>query len=84
MMAGYIISYVDDLRAIGCSIEAAWKISRWVASRLQYLWIQDAGCKRRIDNLPWSGGMFDTQAGKITKMATQPKWDKAKGMVTWF
>ena len=79
--AGDLISYVDDLRAIGFSLEEAWRIARWVASKLQYLGIQDASRKRRIDNGPWAGGVYRTTNGNISKSVTQPKWDKARGIV---
>ena len=79
--AGDIISYVDDLRAIGFSLEQAWKIARWVASKLQYLGIQDASCKHCIDNGPWAGRVYQTKNGNVSKSVTQPKWEKAQGIV---
>ena len=33
-IAGDLIGYVDDLRALGFSLEEAWKIARQVMSRL--------------------------------------------------
>ena len=48
-IAGDLIAYVDDLRAIGFSLEHAWRIARWVASKLEFLGIQDAVRKRRIE-----------------------------------
>jgi hypothetical protein len=41
-IAGDIKTFVDDLRASGIDEETAWKIARQVASRLQYVGIQDA------------------------------------------
>ena len=38
-IAGDVISYIDDLWAIGHSTEEAWRIARQVASRLQHLGI---------------------------------------------
>ena len=51
------------------------------ASKLEYLGIQDTPRKRRLDNGPWTGGLFDTKEDKITKTktVTQEKWIKAKG-----
>jgi hypothetical protein len=46
-IAGDIVGFVDDLRASGYSMEYAWGVARQVASRLQYLGIQDAPRKRR-------------------------------------
>ena len=54
-IAGDIIADVDDLRAIGFSMEQAWLIARRVGSYLQYLGIQDAARKRRLDEGPWAG-----------------------------
>ena len=55
-IAGDVITYVDDLRAIGQSTEEALRISRQVASRLQHLGIQDVPRKRRIAEGPCAGG----------------------------
>ena len=77
-MAGDIKAYVDDLRAIGCSLEHAWKIARAIASRLQYLGVQDAPRKRRCDNGPWAGTIFHTDNKSVQKTVEQKKWDKAK------
>jgi hypothetical protein len=42
-----LLSFVDNLRASGSSVEEAWQVAHQVASRLQYLGIQDAPRKRR-------------------------------------
>ena len=80
-IAGEILAYVDDLRAIGYSWEEAWRIARQVASRFQMLGVQDAARKRRLANGPWAGGMFSTEHGKITKTVTSVKWLKGKQML---
>jgi len=77
-IAGDIKAYVDDLRAIGWSLEHAWKIARQIASRLQYLGIQDAARKRRIDNGPWAGCIYLSSESKIQKTVTKEKWTKGK------
>ena len=51
-IAGELIAYIDDLRAIGFSLEHAWLIARRVGSYLQFLGIQDAARKRRLDEGP--------------------------------
>ena len=79
--AGDLLGYVDDLRAIGCTTEQAWAIARRVASRLQYLGIQDAPRKRRVDNGPWAGTIFTCTCESVGKSVTQAKWDKAKGYI---
>jgi hypothetical protein len=83
-IAGDIIGFVDDLRASGHSMEAAWAVARQIASRLQYLGIQDAPRKRRPPSQSpgaWAGAVFSTKDGKVTKSVTQEKWDKAKSNV---
>jgi hypothetical protein len=70
---------VDDLRSSGRAKAESWQISRQVASRLQYLGIQDAPMKRRppVRNPgAWAGATFSTSEGKITQTVSQAKWDK--------
>jgi hypothetical protein len=80
-LAGDLIAFVDDLRISGYSEEHAWAIARLVASRLQYLGIQDAPRKRRVDGGAWAGAIMNTAGGRITKTVSQEKWDKAKGYI---
>ena len=72
-IAGDLVAFIDDLRAIGYSLEQAWRIARWIASKLEFLGIQYPPRKRRLDNGPWAGGLFDTIKGKITKTVTIAK-----------
>ena len=80
-ISGDLVAYVDDLRAIGFSLEAAWAIAQRIASRIQYLGVQDAPRKRRIDNGPWAGGIYSTSGDIVTKTVTQQKWDKGKRII---
>jgi hypothetical protein len=83
-IAGDVITFVDDLRASGYSSENAWQVARQVASRLQYLGIQDAPRKRRPSTQKpgaWAGCVFEISPDKIGKTVTQEKWDKAKAIV---
>ena len=80
-IAGELIAYIDDLRSIGFSLEQAWLIARWVGSYLQYLGIQDAARKRRLDEGPWSGGLYSTANNKVTKTVTEAKWLKGKTLI---
>lgn len=58
------------------------QFARVVASRLQYLGMQDAPRKRRIDERgPWAGTIYSTKDQQISKTVSQAKWDKAKGYV---
>ena len=52
-----------------------------MASRLQYLGIQDDGRKRRITTGPWAGGIYCTNNGKITKTVTKEKWTKGRKLL---
>jgi len=80
-IAGDLKAYVDDLRAIGWSHEHAWQIARHIASRLQYLGIQDAARKRRIDNGPWAGSVFISSVDKVQRTVSQSKWDKGRDYI---
>ena len=81
LIAGDIRAYVDDLRTVGWSLEHAWKIARAVASRLQYLGIQDAPRKRRIDEGPWAGTVFTATEEEVSTTVTSVKWLKGRSYV---
>ena len=78
LLAGDLRVYIKNLRAIGYSLEQAWLLARQIASRLQYLGIQDAPRKRRIDEGPWAGTVYQTTPTKVVLTVTQEKWDKGK------
>ena len=80
-IAGEVKAYVDDLRTIGRTLEHAWAIARLVASRLQYLGIQDAPRKRRVDNGPWAGTVYRSSISKIQTTVTQLKWQKGRNYI---
>jgi len=80
-LAGEIKAYVDDLRALGWSLEHAWRIAHLIASRLQFLGIQDAARKRRIDQGPWAGAIYLANANSIQKTVTKEKWQKARNYI---
>jgi hypothetical protein len=44
-ISGDVVTFVDDLRASGNSVEHSWQVSHQSGSRLQYLGIQDAHVK---------------------------------------
>jgi hypothetical protein len=69
-MAGDLITFVDDLRITGFSVEQSWQIARLISYRLQYLGIQDASRKRRpLTRSPgaWAGAIFEASLDHITK-----------------
>jgi hypothetical protein len=83
-IAAEVITFVDDLRASGYDSESTWQAARQIASRLQYLGIQDAPRKRRPSiQKPgaWAGCVFQISPSKIAKTVTQEKWDKARAIV---
>jgi len=80
-IAGDIKAYVDDLRALGWSMEHAWQIAHLVASRLQYLGIQDALRKRRIDNGHWAGCVYLTSITKVQRTVTAKKRKKGQDYI---
>jgi len=83
-VANDIITFVDDVRASGWSAEEAWQVSRQLASRLQYLGIQDAPRKRRppcCDPGAWAGAIFSTLGDKITQTVSQAKWEKGRAYI---
>ena len=57
--------YEDYLRTAAATREPAWAAARRGTSRLQFLGTQDAPRKRRLDNGPWTGGIFTTADQKI-------------------
>jgi hypothetical protein len=58
--------------------------SRTVASRIQYLGIQEASRKRRPPTRTpgaWAGGVFRTSAMSDSVTVSQDKWEKAKLLI---
>lgn len=83
-LAGDVVTFVDDLRATGHDSANAWQVARQVASRLEYLGIQDAPRKRRPSTQKpgaWAGCVFKIFPDKIAMTVTQEKWDKTKTLV---
>ena len=75
-IAGDILAFVDNLRASGYLVEAAWAVARQVATRLQYLGIQGAPQKRRpLSQTPgaWAGAVFSTKDSQVDKWVLQAK-----------
>ena len=79
-LAGDVISFVDDFRITGFSVENFWQCGRRLSSALQYLVIQEEAWKRTSPALnkgAWAGCIANTEGG-VTKTITQFKWIKAK------
>lgn len=82
-IAGELITFVDDGRAIGQSLEHTWRILRQVCSRIQYKGIQVALRKvhePKLDPGPWAGAVFETTSTSVTKSVTAEKWNKGKNI----
>ncbi|KAL7574328.1 hypothetical protein ACA910_008435 [Epithemia clementina (nom. ined.)] len=80
-IAGDVVTFVDDLRASGYSVENAWQVGRRIASRLQYLGIQDA--PQNADHRPSRQvhglkPVFKMEVANIFKTSTQEKWHTGK------
>jgi hypothetical protein len=75
-----VIVFVDDWRVLGATIELTWAVSRMVASRIQYLGIQEASKKRPPTQTPgaWAGVLFRASATGVSVTVAQEKWDKVK------
>ena len=80
-IAGEIKACVDDLRVIGLNLEHAWAIARLIASRLQFLGIQDAPRKRRTDNGAWAGMIYHTSPSEIQTTVSVSKWLKGRSYI---
>jgi hypothetical protein len=81
------ITYVDDTRSFGNSWYEARQASRTVASRLNWLGIQDAARKRRDpckDPGLWAGSVIHVlEEGVISVSITQERWEKTVSIISW-
>jgi len=86
-IANDFVTYVDDTRTCGNSWSEARQASRVVASKLNWLGIQDAARKRRDpcqDPGPWAGSVVQVSPeGAVTVSATQERWEKTRNIVEW-
>ena len=84
-VAGDVVTFVDDVRVTGYSKSNCWDVYRQLASRVQYLGMQNAPRKFRPPSQTnagaWTGTIFRIKTDHITKSVTQEKWDKGKEMI---
>ena len=69
-IASDAVTFMDDSRITGHSIEACWQAGRQLASKLQHLGIQDAARKKRppsLDAQAWAGTIIKTQGMNVEK-----------------
>jgi hypothetical protein len=79
-----LVVFVDDLRGSGPTVDLTLALSRTVASRIQYLGIQEASRKRRSPTRSpgaWAGGVLRTSASNVHITVSQDKWDKANRLI---
>ena len=82
-LAGDLVTFVDDMRVMGYSIENCWQCGRKLSATLQFLGIQEAARKRTSPTLnanAWAGCVAKTD-GLVSKSIAQAKWDKAKLLI---
>ncbi|KAI2508113.1 hypothetical protein MHU86_6286 [Fragilaria crotonensis] len=85
VVAGDVITFVDDVRITGFSKENCHQVHRQFASRIQWLGMQDAPRKFRppsqLQAGAWTGAIFKITHDTISKSVSQEKWDKGKEMI---
>ena len=84
--ASELLVYVDDVRVINGGEESCWKASHWVASKLNFLGLQDAARKRReplLEPGAWAGSNVHTSDGLVCVLITQERWEKMKMIIQW-
>ena len=76
------VTFVDDLRSIGPTVELIYRATHQVETRMGYLGLQDATRKRRPNTQrpgEWTGSMTLALPGVgLFATVAQKKWDKAK------
>eukprot|EP00980_Cylindrotheca_fusiformis_P012245 scaffold2984_cov80-Cylindrotheca_fusiformis.AAC.3 len=85
-VAGSIVTFVDDGRGSGSSVEHAWQLLHRASTRFQHLGIQVATRKTRppapgVTPGAWAGMIADVDPTGVYKTVAQAKWDKAKAIL---
>eukprot|EP00980_Cylindrotheca_fusiformis_P027728 scaffold22529_cov73-Cylindrotheca_fusiformis.AAC.2 len=85
-IAGSIVTFVDDGRGSGSSVEHAWQLLHRAATRFQHLGVQVAIRKIRPPAVgcppgAWAGMIAEASHEGIFKTVAQAKWDKAKSIL---
>jgi hypothetical protein len=74
------IIYVDDIRTSGNDWLECHLTSRYVASHMNWLGLQDAARKHQESTTtpgPWAGLVMQSDGGAITISVGQERWEKA-------
>ena len=86
VVAGDIVTFVDDVRITGYSKENCHEVHRQFASRVQFLGMQDAPRKFRppsqLQAGAWTGTIFRITPTVISKSVSQEKWEKGRVMIS--
>lgn len=83
-LCGNFEVYIDDIRVCGPSLRACVKVARRIASRCNYLGIQDAARKRRFPSRNpgvWSGAKAISTGEGLYTSTTLAKWEKGRAIV---
>eukprot|EP00980_Cylindrotheca_fusiformis_P027010 scaffold18391_cov83-Cylindrotheca_fusiformis.AAC.3 len=85
-ITGSVVTFVDDGRGSGSSVEHAWQVLHRCASRFQHLGIQVAIRKVRppapgVTPGAWAGMIAEVNSEGVYKTVAQGKWDKARDIV---
>eukprot|EP00980_Cylindrotheca_fusiformis_P003889 scaffold863_cov100-Cylindrotheca_fusiformis.AAC.4 len=85
-IAGSVVTFVDDGRGSGSSVEHAWQVLHRCASRFQHLGIQVAIRKVRppapgVTPGAWAGMIAEVDSQGVYKTVAQGKWDKARDII---
>lgn len=81
-----VFIYVDDVRTVGPMEPECWQVWRMVASKLNWLGLQDAARKRRPPSQEpgaWAGSIVHSSRGQVEVMVSQERWDKTKKIIGW-
>eukprot|EP00980_Cylindrotheca_fusiformis_P018324 scaffold5977_cov98-Cylindrotheca_fusiformis.AAC.1 len=86
-IAGSIVTFVDDGRGSGSSVEHSWQLLHRASTRFQHLGIQVATRKTRppapgVTPGAWAGMIAEVDSSGVYKTVAQAKWDKAKAILT--
>jgi hypothetical protein len=85
VVAGDVITFVDDARITGFSKENSHQVHRQFTSRIQWLGMQDAPRRFRpasqVQEGALTGTIFKITRDEISKSVSQEKWNKGKAMI---
>jgi hypothetical protein len=80
-----VVTFVNNSRPSGPTKKDTWDAARKTASTLAYLGLQDAPRRRQDSSQTpraWAGVVVHTNAGSMSVLVLQDKWDKLKSMLT--